>query len=329
MPICDASTAKAAKTDAPAEMPSFAGPRRRGTSTTPAIRMAMPTTSRKARYAPPVSAASRKLEICGAGVPGSEASAPSQPAAASEPSAPVAPSLLPAGVPLTAFSLPVARWVSKFAARSRRRRARRWRRRECRGRSRGGSTPRVYPLAMLAARVVTRSDELMPVVAAWDRLAQDQGRPFSSPAWILPWWQCVAAPAGRRLRTVLVTDGADVVAVFPVFVQRTRTGLNHYRLLASEMSAGAEPLVRGASLAEVAPLALEQLLASDPALDVLQLEGVRAETGWDDVVRRCWPGPSPWIDLVRGDPAPYVDFAGATFDDWLASKSTGFRKQMR
>ena len=177
--------------------------------------------------------------------------------------------------------------------------------------------------------MVTRDDELVPFVAAWDQMAVEQGRPFSSPAWLLPWWECVASPAGHQLRAVVVTEGPDVVGVFPFWVERTSTGLNHYRLMGCDVSAGAQPVVRGPALAEVVPLVLEQLLAAHPTLDVLRLEGVSGDMAWNDAVCRHWPLPTPWTELVREEPAPYVDFTGATFESWLTSKSTPFRKQMR
>jgi len=182
---------------------------------------------------------------------------------------------------------------------------------------------------VLKARLVESTEELSDWTQSWDDLAVLHNRPFAAPGWLLPWWRHVGSANGPALRAVLVTSGTRLVAVFPFWVERTRTGLNHYRLMGAELCTGSEPLAEADVRAESAALAMRMLLKADPPLDVLRLEGVSSESHWASALASAWPGRRPWLGVDRCDVAPFLSLSGRTFDDWLATKSGNFRKEIR
>src|SRR5436309_11631377 len=94
---------------------------------------------------------------------------------------------------------------------------------------------------MLRAEVIDDLSLLGRWEAEWDALAVAAGRPFSAPAWMLPWWRH-AAPRGAQLRVVLVLEEDRLVGVGPFFADRAYGGLARYRVLAATRSYRAEPL---------------------------------------------------------------------------------------
>ena len=182
---------------------------------------------------------------------------------------------------------------------------------------------------MLEARLIDTADELSNWTQSWDDLAVVHNRPFAAPGWLLPWWRHVGSANGQALRVVLVTSGTLLVGVFPFWVERTRTGLNHYRLMGAEFCTGSEPLTEAAVRAESVALAMRMLLKADPPLDVLRLEGVSPDSEWASALTSAWPGKAPWLGVDRRAVAPFLSLSGRTFDDWLATKSGNFRKEIR
>ena len=158
---------------------------------------------------------------------------------------------------------------------------------------------------------------------AWDVLAVECARPYCSPAWLLPWWRH-AAPTGARLRTVVVLDGEELVAIAPLYASRDG-GLDQHRLLGRGASLGVEPLARKGAERESARLIASALVGKSVVLD---LEGIRAASPWPRHLADAWPGGARLrreLSLV----APALTLAGSSFEDWLASKSKHFRSQIR
>ena len=99
-------------------------------------------------------------------------------------------------------------------------------------------------LAMgLAAELVDDPARLQAVRGAWDALAVELGRPYCAPGWMLAWWDH-ARPPRALLRTVLVRDGDELVAVAPFYADRRFGRPVHYRLLAADISHRVGPLIR-------------------------------------------------------------------------------------
>jgi len=180
----------------------------------------------------------------------------------------------------------------------------------------------------MKAEVVDDLERLERWYRAWDALACEAGTPFASPAWMLSWWQEIGHLHGK-LRAIVLTEGADLVGVVPLWVQRSRSGLFHYRMMASDVSDMAEPLSAEGPTERFACRALEALLGCDPPLDSLNLNGLREHSPWPRLLAQAWPAKSPWTELERADSAPQIRMEGRRFDDWLRQKGGRYRQKLR
>jgi CelD/BcsL family acetyltransferase involved in cellulose biosynthesis len=175
----------------------------------------------------------------------------------------------------------------------------------------------------MRAKLIDDVDALAAYAEAWDELAVESARPYSSPVWLLPWWR-QASPAGARLRTVVVLDAEELVAVAP-FYATGEPGLALHRLLGDAASLGVEPLAREGAAEESARLVASMLAGKSVVLD---LQGIRAASPWPRFLAEAWPGGAR-LKRERSMGAPALSLADGSFEDWLAAKSKHFRSQVR
>ena len=181
---------------------------------------------------------------------------------------------------------------------------------------------------MLRGELIDSPDAPVSLRDRWDSLAVSRARPFSSPAWMLAWWQH-ARPAGAVLRIVAVWDGDELVGILPFFAERSR-GIIRFRLLASTASAHVEPLARIGSEPEVASVAAEVLSTGDPRPDVISLHGVSAASPWPTLLQGALAARGG-VSLHRGSgmPAPHLILERRTYEEWFAGLSRHRRAEFR
>ncbi len=178
---------------------------------------------------------------------------------------------------------------------------------------------------MLRGVLVDGIETLEAHQPAWDELAVLGRQPFSSPAWVLSWWRHVA-PRRAHLRTVLVFDGTDLVAVAPFFVDRGLGGLVRVRLLGSSRR---DLVVATALQEEVTVIVAELLGGSEPSPDLIMLEGVPSHRIWPRLLTPMWPAGRLKPHRQFTQSAPTANLDGLTYDNWFRSQSHSFRKSMR
>ena len=180
---------------------------------------------------------------------------------------------------------------------------------------------------MISARLVDDPQRLESLEQPWDDLATRLAAPYCSPVWMLAWWQHMAGPRCVP-RVVVVRDGEDVVGVAPFFAVRD-LGIARYRLLAADVSFPVEPLAAPGYERSVGTSIVDALMRIDPRPDLLSLDGTPATTPWAELLADAWSGGAPRIHRVRSLPAPALVLRGRTYEEWLSSKSSNFRQQMR
>jgi CelD/BcsL family acetyltransferase involved in cellulose biosynthesis len=175
-------------------------------------------------------------------------------------------------------------------------------------------------------KVVDDVGALQAFHGAWDELAVRASRPFCAPGWLMPWWRH-AAPAGARLRAVLVLDGDELIGVGPLYEER-RGGLRWWRPLGAGACERVEPLAGTGREQEVAGAMARTIAEAKP--DVVTFEGVPAPCPWPSMLATGWPGRRrPWLARRAGSTAPTVDLEGRDFDDWFKTRTGHFRQRAR
>jgi len=173
----------------------------------------------------------------------------------------------------------------------------------------------------LRAEVISEPARLEELREAWDELAVDAGLPFCAPGWLLPWWRA-ASPEGARLFSVAVFDGEGLVALAPLFVHG-----NALLPLGTGATTRVEPVALRGREAEAAQVLAPELARAGAAL--LRLPGIPERSPWPELLAEAWPGGRAWLHEDERMPAPTVELEGLTFEQWLASKSSSFRHQLR
>ena len=181
----------------------------------------------------------------------------------------------------------------------------------------------------LSTRIATSPAEAEALAEGWDALAVAAGRPLSAPAWQMAWWRTMAPP-GAELRVIAVEDGERLAGLAPYMVVR-RTGLAHYLPLGGpDMGVRNVPLAEPGRELVVARAVAAALAACTPRPAIVSLDQIDAGSPWPMLLRRAWPGAvPPRVERVRSAPAPTLHLDAASYEDWLASKSSNFRQRLR
>lgn len=179
----------------------------------------------------------------------------------------------------------------------------------------------------MRARLVGHADELAEHLPAWDALAVADGLPYCAPGWMLAWWR-ERAPAGSALRIVLVSDGAELVAVLPCFRQGPPARVRVWRTLGAGFVTRIGPVCRPGREAEAAAAAAT-VLAGRGGPHILAFEGMPAGGRWPALLSSAWPSrPRPAVVRESSMPAPTADLAEG-YETWLARRDAGTRRETR
>ncbi len=160
-----------------------------------------------------------------------------------------------------------------------------------------------------------RASELEDLRDDWDRLAEGAGHPFGTWEWVRIWWRHYGE--GKELFTFSVHDAdARMVAILPLYIARERPRVARFLGYGDQRSPLCEPADR-----ELAAAGIRTLLGRGEDRCALLLgEMMPGDQGWDALL-----GGS----LIRVDADPVVHLDGISWEDYLASKSSSFRKQAR
>jgi CelD/BcsL family acetyltransferase involved in cellulose biosynthesis len=176
--------------------------------------------------------------------------------------------------------------------------------------------------------LITDPSELGEVEAQWDQLAVACQSPMMSPACVMAWWRHLA-PATARARTVLVKEGDRLIGIAPFYIDLARRRRRRdLRLPGIEISARLAPLALPGRETDVAQGIMQAVAHSDPRPDLIALEGMPLDLNWVSDLQTHSPGRlRAWQYQIHG--CPVVTLTAASFDDWLATKNSHFRQNMR
>ena len=179
------------------------------------------------------------------------------------------------------------------------------------------------PSAGLTLEVIENSADVSPeMVDHWRKLTSN---PMGSPDWLLPWWKHYGS-ANDRLQLVVFFDGAELVAVTPLYLEN---GV-HFKLLGSGKvcSDHSELFIAKDNYRQTAGARfLDWLDSSDaPKWRSLQLEAIDGLGASAQLVNQ-------WSDRVSvhqeaGDAVCSIALPDS-WDDYLSSLSKNHRKRVR
>jgi CelD/BcsL family acetyltransferase involved in cellulose biosynthesis len=162
----------------------------------------------------------------------------------------------------------------------------------------------------------------------WHKLAVANAAPMSLPAWMLGWLRHVA-PADAVPRIVAVRERGRLVGLAPMFVETNKRGRVDYRVL-NAPAPRISPLAIPGREWEVAEVVAKALAEARPRADVIALEGGTMASPWPRALADAWPGRlAPHAIQYHVQASPVVSITADSFEDWLASKSSTYRAEVR
>lgn len=181
---------------------------------------------------------------------------------------------------------------------------------------------------VLRAKVLEDLTALEGYRPAWDELAVTSGRPYCAPGWMLAWWRFVAGTEAR-LRVVVVEEHGRLVGVAPFVHERGRGG-HVLRLLASGTSSPVEPLAMPGTERAVARVIAGALTQARPRPTLISFEGLPQSSPWPRLLQEEWPGPvAAALARDRTIASPTLNLRGLSYEQWLGSRSSNMRGQLR
>jgi CelD/BcsL family acetyltransferase involved in cellulose biosynthesis len=160
--------------------------------------------------------------------------------------------------------------------------------------------------------------------AAWRRLAEGRANAFVTPEWVRAWLAEYGDGAKPAIAVAREDDGS-LRGVLPM-VRVRAAGAGVLRFAGYNLGDVFHPACAEADDVGVATECLEAL-AAGPGFDGVLLDHVPAGVGWPaaSAVASGLAFGRPY----RGDVLPWVDLAGASWEDYLASRSRNLRSQVR
>jgi CelD/BcsL family acetyltransferase involved in cellulose biosynthesis len=162
-------------------------------------------------------------------------------------------------------------------------------------------------------------DQLDELAAEWRALDEQSGNLFATWDWHSIWWRHFGRGGRLCIGACRDTAGA-LVGVLPTYVPRAIGPLRLVRLLGHGQGDRLGPICRPGDRPRVGA-ALRAALQQPPWRNALLLaEQVPAEDGWCALLGGR---------VVAREASPFLELAGATWDELLAAKSSSLRKQVR
>ena len=176
---------------------------------------------------------------------------------------------------------------------------------------------------MLWSKLVTDVTSVALIVVAWDALAVSLQKPYAAPAWLLAWWRHVA-PKNAELRIVAVYDDAKLIGLAPFFLDGKTL-----RPLGAGVCVGIEPLSVEGRESEVAERTVAELSVARPRPQAMTLEGVKEFSPWPTLLMRGWPGGRTAMRAGKTVPAPLLNLAKKTVENWHRGRGGHFSSHFR
>lgn len=187
-------------------------------------------------------------------------------------------------------------------------------------------------MRVVSTRWITAPEDVSnaAVLQSWRALSASAGKPFSSPEWLLAWWE-ERRNAQWKLRLLIAEDDAGLAAVVPLYAESDAPRPSRLRLLGQVQGEpglwGYGPLLRGDATVSVLSsiaAALSEVGAAVLVFDALDPDD--AETV--KTLARLWPEPGASVVDRRREITSTLRIVGSA-DDWLFTRGRSWRGDYR
>jgi CelD/BcsL family acetyltransferase involved in cellulose biosynthesis len=166
------------------------------------------------------------------------------------------------------------------------------------------------------------------LVPEWHALATACAEPLATPGWVLTMWRLLDRDT-QEPRVVTMRENGSLVGLAPLCFHPAHHRRGGYRLLSGEMPR-TTPLAHPGRTWEVAGALAGIVGELNPRPAAVALESIPAASAWPLALAEQWPARMrPWLRRYFTMSSPTVALAHDSLDDWLGSKSSNFRSQMR
>ena len=176
----------------------------------------------------------------------------------------------------------------------------------------------------MRAEVITDLDETASIEDDWRRLAEARGNAFITPEWFRAWFGEYGQGQTPAIAVAREDDGSTA-GVVPL-VSGGRRGRT-LRFAGANLGDLFEPACDPAREDEVAAAVADALAAASRS-DAVILDYAPAGRAWPAALSGC-VGPRRSAVPQRLASLPYVAIAGLSWDDYLLTRSSKFRKRLR
>ena len=152
----------------------------------------------------------------------------------------------------------------------------------------------------------------------WAALAGRSDNVFATWEWAMAWWKHLGRDRPLHLVSCRRPNG-DPVAILPFFLASDRP-LRVMRLIGHGPGDELGPVCAPADRAAVAPLFRRALDLYPRAWDMLVADNLPADGAWTGIGRAA---------AINEMPDPVIETDGVGWEDYLASRSSKFRRQFR
>jgi CelD/BcsL family acetyltransferase involved in cellulose biosynthesis len=175
--------------------------------------------------------------------------------------------------------------------------------------------------------VVAELGELQEIEGDWRRLAESRGNAFLTPEWFRCWFEHYG-DGGSPFIPIVRDSGGRLTGLLPLVI----AGSGHprvCRIVGGNIGDRFHPVSRPEDEEEVAAAAGEALGSTARPWSILALDHVEVQTPWVDALARSTGARLRSLER-RPDRLPMMDLSGySSWDDYLASRSSSFRRDFR
>jgi CelD/BcsL family acetyltransferase involved in cellulose biosynthesis len=175
--------------------------------------------------------------------------------------------------------------------------------------------------------LVTELSDLEEIESEWRELAELRGNAFITPEWFYAWYRHYGE-GYQPFVAVLRSGGGEIEGVLPL-VAPTSGRFRSLRFAGENLGDYFHPAARPGNDELVTDAIARELATHHREWGFVVLSNVDTEATWPRSLESSKPSALSTVRSGAQSPLPYIQLRGLSWDEYLASRSTNFRRQLR